>query len=221
MRLLLVEDDTALSQQLSAGLERNGFVVDISHDGVDAEYRGDTEDYAAVILDLGLPKRPGLKVLAGWRERHNDVPVLVLTARGAWHEKVEGFRAGADDYLTKPFHTEELVARLHALIRRRHGRASPVLQAGGLTLDVDRQCAVSAEGTTYTLTATEFRLLQYLMLHADTVISKGRLLEQTWSGNTDAEENLVEVYINRLRNKLGSHLIETRRGQGYVYRHSR
>lgn len=220
MRLLLVEDDAMLAGQLGSTLRQHGFIVDISHDGLEAEYQGDTEDYDAVVLDLGLPKRPGLNVLANWRNRKNDVPVLVLTARGAWHEKVEGFRAGADDYLAKPFHAEELVARLHALIRRRHGHASAVLQAGGLSLDPDRQCVSSADGRSYELTATEFRLLQYLMLNAGAVISKARLLEQTWSGNTDADENLVEVYINRLRGKLGGHLIETRRGQGYVFRDS-
>jgi two-component system OmpR family response regulator len=218
MRLLLAEDDKTLSEQLCALLRRSGFIVDSSSDGIDAEYRGDIEDYDAIILDLGLPGRPGLKVLSNWRARNNDVPVLVLTARGAWHEKVEGFRTGADDYLAKPFHNEELVARLHALIRRRHGRAHPILQAGDMRLDTDRQCAVLRDGSTVTLTATEFRLLQYLMMHAGNVISKSRLLEQTWSANADTDENLVEVYINRLRGKLGSELIETRRGQGYVLR---
>jgi len=217
MRLFLVEDDVMLAEQLREGLERHGFVVDVSSNGVDAEFKGDVEHYDAIILDLGLPGRSGLKVLSNWRGRNNDVPVLVLTARGAWHEKVEGFRAGADDYLAKPFHTEELIARLHALIRRRHGRASPQLQIGGLILDLDTQSVQTEDSESLTLTATEFRLLQYLMLNAGTVISKSRLLEQAWGG-TDMDENLVEVYINRLRSKLGSGRIQTRRGQGYIFK---
>ncbi|MEX2352623.1 MAG: response regulator transcription factor [Gammaproteobacteria bacterium] len=218
MRLLLIEDDQELSDQLRSSLTRNGFVTDISPDGLDGEFLGDTESYDAVILDLGLPKRPGLKVLSNWRERGNDVPVLILTARGAWHEKVEGFRAGADDYLAKPFHPEELIARLQALIRRRYGRSSARIQAGGITLDPDRQCVILGTGEQIDLTATEFRLLEYLMLNAGQVISKSRLLEQTHGINTEADENLIEVYVNRLRGKLGNARIETRRGQGYVFR---
>jgi len=218
MRLLLIEDDPDLSGELKQGLVLAGFVVDTSGNGVDGEFLGDTEPYDAVVLDLGLPQRPGLAVLGNWRKRGNDVPVLVLTARGAWHEKVEGFRAGADDYLAKPFHTEELVARLQALIRRSHGKPGPVLKVGDLALHPDRQCAVVADGDLVDLTATEFRLLEYLMLHTGVVVSKSRLLEQTYSGEASADENLIEVYINRLRGKLGSNCIETRRGQGYVFR---
>ena len=218
MRLLLIEDDAELRKEVAAGLGHAGFIVDASGDGLDGEFRGDTESYDAVILDLGLPRRGGLKVLANWRGRGNDVPVLILTARGAWHEKVEGFRLGADDYLAKPFHIEELVARLHALIRRRYGKANPLIEAGGMTLDPERQSVTVAGGEPASLTATEYRLLEYLMLHAGAVISKGRLLEHTYSGDADADENLIEVYVNRLRGKLGSGSIETRRGQGYVFR---
>jgi DNA-binding response OmpR family regulator len=218
MRLLLIEDDQDLSALLKQSLTRTGFIVDTSGDGVNGEFLGDTESYDVVILDLGLPQRTGLAVLGNWRKRGNDVPVLILTARGAWHEKVEGFRAGADDYLAKPFHTEELVARLHALIRRRHGKPNPVLQVGDLSLHPERQCVVAADGNHIDLTATEFRLLEYLMLHAGGVVSKSRLLEHTYSGDANADENLIEVYINRLRGKLGSNRIETRRGQGYVFR---
>jgi two-component system OmpR family response regulator len=220
MRLLLVEDDDMLAEQLQERLQRQGFVVDVSPNGVDAEFQGDVEGYDAIILDLGLPGRPGLKVLSNWRGRNNDVPVLVLTARGSWHEKVEGFRAGADDYLAKPFHTEELIARLRALIRRCHGLASPQLQIGGLSLNLETQNVQMEDSEPVVLTATEFRLLQYLMLNAGTVISKARLLEQVWGG-TDADDNLVEVYINRLRSKLGSDRIQTRRGQGYIFRESK
>ena len=218
MRLLLIEDDAELLKEVAGGLAQAGFIVDTSGDGLDGEFKGDTETYDAVVLDLGLPLRPGLKVLANWRERGNDVPVLILTARGAWHEKVDGFRAGADDYLAKPFHIEELTARLHALIRRRYGQANPKIKAGDITLDTERQCVVPAGKDPVPLTATEFRLLEYLMLHAGAVVSKSRLLEHTYSGDADADENLIEVYINRLRGKLGSDSIETRRGQGYVFR---
>lgn len=218
MRLLLIEDDAELLKEVAGGLTQAGFIVDTSGDGLDGEFKGDTESYDAVVLDLGLPLRPGLKVLANWRESGNDVPVLILTARGAWHEKVDGFRAGADDYLAKPFHIEELVVRLHALIRRRYGQANPKLKAGDITLDTQRQCVVPAGKDAVPLTATEFRLLEYLMLHAGAVVSKSRLLEHTYSGDADADENLIEVYINRLRGKLGSDCIETRRGQGYVFK---
>lgn len=217
MRLLLVEDDPDLSAQLKQNLEHAGYTVDCSRDGLEGEYLGDTEDYDAVILDLGLPHRPGLDVLGNWRARDNDVPVLILTARGAWHEKVDGFNAGADDYLAKPFHTQELIARLQALIRRRHGRSDPLLSVGGLTLD-PKHCAVTiADKQQVDLTATEYRLLEYLMLNAGAVISKSRLLEHTYS-DVETDENLIEVYINRIRGKIGKSCIETRRGQGYVLR---
>lgn len=215
MRLLLVEDDVTLANDLKAKLRQSGFVVDISHDGLDAEFKGDTESYDAVILDLGLPKQPGLDVLQHWRERNNDIPVLILTARGSWHEKVDGFKAGADDYLSKPFHVQELVARLQALIRRRHGRADAILSVAGLTLDTDKQQVIINDVQTITLTATEFRLLEYLMQHVDKIISKSKLIEHVLESDSSSDENLIEVYINRLRRKIGAERIETRRGQGY------
>lgn len=215
MRLLLVEDDVTLANDLKAKLRQSGFVVDISHDGLDAEFKGDTESYDAIILDLGLPKQPGLDVLQHWRERNNDIPVLILTARGAWHEKVDGFKAGADDYLSKPFHVEELVARLQALIRRRHGHVDAMLSVAGLTLDADKQQVIINDVQTITLTATEFRLLEYLMHHVDKIISKSKLIEHVLESDSSGDENLIEVYINRLRRKIGAERIETRRGQGY------
>ncbi|MEX2525100.1 MAG: response regulator transcription factor [Gammaproteobacteria bacterium] len=217
MRLLVIEDDGDLLEEIKQGLQQSGFAVDISRDGREGEFLAETEDYDAVVLDLGLPGKGGLAVLSVWRERGNDVPVLILTARGAWHEKVEGFRAGADDYLAKPFHMEELAVRLQALIRRRYGRSDPVLRVGDVTLDPERQCVTVADGNPVDLTATEYRLLEYLMQHAGKIASKTRLLEHTYSNEAEADENLIEVYINRLRGKLGSSRIETRRGQGYVF----
>lgn len=218
MRLLLVEDDLQLIEELKQALMQAGFVIDTSNDGINGEFLGDTEPYDAVILDLGLPERPGLEVLQHWRERGNDVPVLILTARGAWHEKVDGFKAGADDYLSKPFHLEELVARIHALIRRRHGRADPVLSVAGLVLDAERQNVTLEDGNTIHLTATEYRLLEYLMHNSGKILSKTRLFEHAWSEDISGDENLIEVYINRLRRKIGADRIETRRGQGYIFR---
>ncbi len=217
MRILLIEDDQQLVTSLRQALTLAGFVVVTSNDGIDGQYLGESESFDAVILDLGLPGRPGLEVLRNWREQDNDVPVLILTARGAWHEKVEGFKAGADDYLGKPFHQEELIARLHALIRRRHGRADPTLKAGGLVLDAERQSVTTPQGDALQLTGTEYRLLDYLMHHPGKIISKSRLLEHAYNGDASADENLIEVYINRLRRKIGSEYIETRRGQGYLF----
>jgi DNA-binding response OmpR family regulator len=216
MRLLLAEDDPALSAELSRRLQSAGFVVDVSPDGEEAEFRGDTEPYDAVVLDLGLPRRPGLEVLGNWRRRGNDVPVVILTARGAWHEKVEGFRAGADDYLAKPFHVEELVERIRALIRRRHGRSEAAVTAGRFTLDPERQC-VRTDTEEIPLSGTEFRLLNYFMHHPGRVLSKSRLLEHVYGTEPDSDGNIIEVYVNRLRRKLGPDVIRTRRGQGYVF----
>lgn len=216
MRILLVEDDVALANDLQKKLLQSGFVVDVSHDGIDGKFRADTESYDAVILDLGLPGQPGIEVLQQWRNDNNDIPVLILTARDAWHEKVDGFKAGADDYLGKPFHVEELIARLQALIRRRHGRAGATLTAAGLTLDEDTQQLTLANGNNVDLTATEFRLLSYLMQHPDKILSKSRLIEHVLASDSAGDENLIEVYINRLRRKIGSGKIETRRGQGYI-----
>lgn len=217
MRVLLVEDDAALSRELKRELMRAGFAVDAVDNGVDAEFMGEQEPYDAVVLDLGLPRRPGLEVLANWRGRGNKVPVIVLTARDAWHERVAGFQAGADDYLGKPFHVEELLARIQALTRRSHAQAGGVLRVAGVTLDEERQCAVTASGETVVLTGTEFRLLRYFMLHPNEVLSKTHLTEHVYDYDSDKDSNVIEVYVKRLRQKLGAGLIATRRGQGYVF----
>ena len=217
MRLLLVEDDTQLSGRLRIELEQVGFAVDVVADGVDAEFMGASEPYDVAVLDLGLPGRPGLEVLGRWRAAGNPVPVLILTARDAWHEKVDGFKAGADDYLGKPFHAAELIARLLALLRRSNARPRGPLRAAGLELNEDTQTVVTRGGETFDLTGTEFRLLRYLMLHPGRLLSKTRLAEHVYDFDTERDSNVLEVYINRLRRKLGRELIATRRGQGYVF----
>lgn len=217
MRLLVVEDDVVLGERVKKDLGQAGFAVDLADNGIDGEFMGDEEPYDAVVLDLGLPKRPGLEVLRNWRQHGNHVPVIILTARDAWHEKVEGFKAGADDYLAKPFHVEELQARINALIRRSHGQAGGALQVGGLTLNEDRQSVTSAAGEEVELTGIEFRLLRYFMLHPGQTLSKSRLTEHVYDFDSDKDSNVMEVYINRLRQKLGKELIVTRRGQGYVF----
>ena len=217
MRLLLVEDDALLSGRLRMDLERAGFAVDVVDDGVDAEFMGESESYDVVVLDLGLPGRSGLDVLRHWRAAGNPVPVLILTARDAWHEKVDGFKAGADDYLGKPFHVAELLARLQALLRRGIVRPHGPLQAAGLELDEDTQTArLLATGEACELTGTEFRLLRYFMRHPGQVLSKSRLAEHVYDFDAERDSNVLEVYINRLRRKFGRDLIATRRGQGYI-----
>ncbi|HEY9198981.1 MAG TPA: response regulator transcription factor [Gammaproteobacteria bacterium] len=217
MRLLLVEDDAELGSRLKTDLERQGFAVDWQDNGVDGQFMGEQEPYDAIVLDLGLPRRPGLEVLRNWRAGAITVPVLVLTARDAWHEKVEGFQAGADDYLGKPFHVEELVARLNALIRRASGVARPELEGSGLVLDDSRQSVRTPGGEEIGLTGTEFRLLRYFMLHPGAILSKSQLAEHVYDYDSDKDSNVIEVYVRRLRQKLGDDLIETRRGQGYVF----
>ena len=217
MRILVVEDDVVLGERLKKDLGHAGFAVDLADNGIDAEHMGDEEPYDAVVLDLGLPKRSGLEVLANWRQRGNRVPVIILTARDAWHEKVEGFKAGADDYLGKPFHVEELLARINALIRRGHGQASGNLHVAGLTLNDERQAVLTDKGHEIELTGIEFRLLRYFMLHPGQILSKSRLTEHVYDFDSDKDSNVMEVYINRLRHKLGKELITTRRGQGYVF----
>jgi len=218
MRLLLVEDDALLSGRLRGELQRAGFAVDVADNGVDAGFLGESEPYDMVVLDIGLPSRSGLDVLRGWRAAGNPMPVLILTARDTWHEKVDGFKAGADDYLSKPFHTAELIARLHALLRRGITRPPGPLQAAGLELDEDTQTVrVTATAVTVELTGTEFRLLRYFMLHPGRVLSKSRLVEHVYDSDTERDSNVLEVYINRLRRKFGRDLIATRRGQGYVF----
>lgn len=217
MRVLLVEDDASLSAQLARDLAKAGYAVDTIDNGVDAEFMGNEEPYDLVVLDLGLPKRSGLEVLQHWRNQGNKVPVVILTARDAWHEKVDGFKAGADDYLTKPFHIEELMARMQAVMRRQKGQASAQLQTSGLVLDEERQMVRTADGQEFELTGTEFRLLRYMMLNPGRILSKSILTEHVYDYNSDKDSNVIEVYINRLRQKLGKDLIETRRGQGYVF----
>ena len=217
MRLLLVEDDKLLSATLKKFLEQEGFAVDLADNGVDGEFMGDHEPYDIIILDLGLPQRSGLEVLRNWRLKDNRVPVIVLTARDAWHERVDGFKAGADDYLGKPFHMEELHARMLALIRRSHAITGQNLQIRGLTLDEERQQVKLPHGETLSLTGTEFRLLRYFMLNPGTILSKTRLTEHVYEQDFDKDSNLIEVYVRRLRDKLGKDHILTKRGQGYVF----
>ncbi len=217
MHILVVEDDAALARELCDRLRDEAFAVDSAADGVEAEYRGAEGVYDAVVLDLGLPEKPGLDVLRAWRARGIDVPVLVLTARDAWYEKVEGFEAGADDYLGKPFHVEELVARLKALLRRSHGDHAHTLSVAGLTLDEDSQAVSDATGRTIRLTGTEFRLLRYFMHNPRRVLSKSQLAEHIYAFDDERDSNVIEVYVTRLRRKLGRDRIRTRRGQGYVF----
>ncbi len=217
MRLLLIEDDRALVLQLKPELERSGFAVDVSHNGVEGEYLGNEDIYDLAILDLGLPERSGIDVLKNWRQANNRLPVIVLTARDAWHERVQGFQAGADDYLGKPFHSEELIARIQALLHRVHQHPAGQLKADGLVLDEQTQSVMLDDGIQYTLTNTEFRLLRYFLLHLDKVLSKSELSEHVYEQDADKDSNVIEVYVRRLREKLGKGRIETRRGQGYVF----
>ena len=214
MRILLVEDDPDLSRQLKQALGDAGYAVDHAADGEEAHYLGDAEPYDAIVLDLGLPKMDGVTVLERWRRDAIATPVLILTARGAWSEKVAGFDAGADDYLTKPFHTEELLARLRALLRRSAGHASPNLECGALRLD-PRAARASIDGEPLRLTSLEYRLLHYLMMHQGRVISRTELVEHLYDQDFDRDSNTIEVFIGRLRKKIGPDRIETARGLGY------
>ncbi|MBP8306171.1 MAG: response regulator transcription factor [Burkholderiaceae bacterium] len=216
MKVLLVEDDEALCSRLREDLDRRGYAVDVANNGIDAEHLGSEWPYDAIILDLGLPQRSGLDVLRNWRARDNSVPVLILTARDAWREKVEGFEAGADDYVAKPFHVEELFARLGALIRRAHAQPAGVVSSAGLTLNESRQ-TVTASERVIELSGIEFRLLRYFMLHPGQVLSKTELVEHLYDNDSQRDSNVIEVYVNHLRNKLGAGYIATRRGQGYVF----
>ena len=217
MRILLVEDDIDLSAPLKQQLVKAGFAVDVADNGIDGEFMGRENPYDAVVLDLGLPRRPGLDVLKNWRDAGMKLPVIVLTARDAWHERVDGFKAGADDYLRKPFHTEELLARITALIRRAHQQAGGVLENSGLMLDEQRQTVTTAQGETIELTGTEFRLLRLFMLHAGKILTKSRITEHVYDFDSDKDSNVIEVYVKRLRQKLGKDYIQTRRGQGYMF----
>lgn len=217
MRLLLVEDDPLAGPALQQALNQAGYAVDLAVDGIDGEALGDIEPYDIAVLDLGLPKRSGLEVLKNWRANGNALPVVILTARGSWEEKVAGFKTGADDYVAKPFQTEELLARLNAVLKRSHGKHSGPLNVAGLLLDEDSQKVTLADGQQLPLTGTEFRLLRYFMLNPGQVVSKSRLTEHVYDYDSDKDSNVMEVYVNRLRQKIGARYIQTRRGQGYVF----
>ena len=217
MRLLLAEDDRDLVAILKKDLEIAGYAVDLADNGVDAEYLGNEMIYDVAVLDLGLPQRNGIEVLRNWRVAGNHLPVIVLTARNAWHERVDGFKAGADDYLGKPFHVEELLARITALLHRSSQQPGGKLHAVGLSLDEEQQSVTTEDGQTHKLTGIEFRLLRYFLLNAGHVLSKSRLTEHVYDFDSEKDSNVIEVYVRRLRQLIGSDRIETRRGQGYVF----
>jgi len=214
LRLLVVEDDKDLNRQIAAALTNAGYAVDRAYDGEDGWFLGDTESYDAVVLDLGLPKKDGIAVLAEWRKAGRTMPVLILTARDRWHEKVQGFDAGADDYVAKPFHIEEVLARLRALLRRAAGHATNELNCGPVSLDT-RAGLVSVDGNPIKLTSHEYRLLAYLMHHVGRVVSRGELVEHLYDQDFDRDSNTIEVFVGRLRKKLGIDIIQTMRGLGY------
>jgi two-component system OmpR family response regulator len=214
MKVLVVEDQAQLSAQLSAALADAGYAVECASDGERADFLAETGQYDAVILDLGLPRIDGLTLLRKWREAGNAVPVLVLTARGSWHEKVQGIDSGADDYVAKPFRIEEVLARLRALIRRASGQVTPLLRCGAVSLD-PRLAKVTLDGAPVRLTSHEFRVLSYLMHHRDRVVSQTELTEHIYAQDFDRDSNTVEVFVARLRRKLGASVIETVRGLGY------
>ena len=214
MRLLVVEDDPDINRQLVTALQDAGYVVDSATDGEEGHFLGDTEPYDAVVLDLGLPVLDGVSVLEKWRRAGRKMPVLILTARDRWSDKVAGFDAGADDYVAKPFHMEELLARLRALVRRSAGHASSDITCGPVTLDT-KAARVTVNGTAVKLTSLEFRLLDYLMHHKGKVISRGELVEHLYDQDFDRDSNTIEVFVGRLRKKLGVDVLHTIRGMGY------
>ena len=214
MRILLVEDDPDLNNQVKGSLEENGYSVDSALDGEEGHFLGDTEPYDAVILDLGLPKLDGITVLESWRKENKKFPVLILTARDRWSEKVNGFDAGADDYVTKPFQMEELLARLRALIRRSAGHATSDIECGPLKIDT-KSNKVFINGTKLKLTSHEYKIIEYFLHHQDKVISRTELTEHIYDQDFDRDSNTIEVFIGRLRKKLGNDMIKTERGYGY------
>ncbi|MET4697524.1 two-component system OmpR family response regulator [Constrictibacter sp. MBR-5] len=214
MRLLVVEDDEDLARQLAGALRKAGYAVDVSHDGEDGHFLGETEPYDAVVLDLGLPVMDGATILKKWRAAGRNMPVLILTARGGWSAKVAGFDAGADDYVVKPFEIEEVLARLRALIRRAAGVASSELRCGPLVLDTSTG-QVTVNGEVIRLTAQEYRLLSYLLHHRGKIVSRTELVEHLYEQDFDRDSNTIEVFVGRLRKKIGNDLIQTTRGLGY------
>ncbi|MBD2748034.1 response regulator transcription factor [Microvirga sp. BT688] len=215
MRLLVVEDDKTLNKQIVTALEQAGYAVDTAMDGEEGQFLGDTEPYDAIILDLGLPKVDGVSVLTAWRREGRKTPVIILTARDRWSDKVQGFDAGADDYVTKPFHMEELLARVRALLRRSAGHATSEISCGPVKLDT-RSGRVAVDGNPVKLTSHEYRLLSYLMHHMGRIVSRGELTEHLYDQDFDRDSNTIEVFIGRLRKKLGVDIIQTVRGLGYL-----
>lgn len=214
MRILVVEDDKNLNRQLQEALTEAGYAVDVAFDGEEGHFLGDTEPYDAVVLDIGLPQMDGLSVLEAWRREGRTMPVLLLTARDRWSDKVQGIDAGADDYVAKPFHMEEILARLRALVRRAAGHASNEITCGAVRLDV-RAGKVTVDGKAIKMTSHEFRLLSYLMHHKGKVISRTELTEHLYDQDFDRDSNTIEVFVGRLRKKLPAECIQTVRGLGY------
>ena len=214
MRVLVVEDEPDLRRQLVSALENAGYAVDQAADGEEGQYLGENEPYDAVVLDLGLPKIDGVSVLKAWRKQDKTMPVLILTARGRWSEKVEGFDAGADDYVAKPFHFEELLARLRALLRRAAGHASSSIECGDLSVDT-RAARATVGGTPIKLTSHEYKVLEYMMHHRGRVVPRTELVEHIYDQDFDRDSNTIEVFIGRLRRKIGQDRIVTERGLGY------
>lgn len=214
MKILLVEDDHMLAHEIAQALRNENFAVDVASDGEDGQHLGDTEPYDAAVLDLGLPKVPGVEVLRAWRKNGRQLPVLILTARDGWTDKVEGFKAGADDYLTKPFRVEELVMRLRAVVRRAAGHATPKITCRSLSLDVQTGL-FEFNGLPLKLTALEWRVLECLIMRKETVVERGLLAEKVYEGDAGTDSNSLEVIIARLRRKIGKDAIETERGRGY------
>ncbi len=215
MRILVVEDDDTIARRIERALAASGYIVERASDGEEAWFKGDTEDYDAIILDLGLPRMDGLQVLKRWREGGCHCPVLILTARGSWKERVEGMDAGADDYLPKPFQIEELKARLRALLRRSAGHSQPVLEVGPVTVDT-RQMLVSVDGIAVDLSPLEYRLISYLVHNKGRVVSQHELTEHIYAQDFERDSNAIEVLVARVRKKLGADVIKTRRGFGYI-----
>jgi DNA-binding response OmpR family regulator len=214
MKILLVEDDRLLAQEIARALREENFAVDVAANGEDGQHLGETESYDAAVLDLGLPKVPGVEVLRGWRKNDRCLPVLILTARDGWTDKVDGFKAGADDYLTKPFRIEELIMRLRALVRRASGNGAPRITCGPLSFETQTG-VFELDGLPLKLTALEWRVLECLILRKETVVERGVLSEKVYEGDVGTDSNSIEVIVARLRRKIGKTSIETERGRGY------